>query len=124
MYVFYNPNPFHNNNGDCVIRAIGKVTGQSWDDTYLDLCDKGFEMKDMPSSNKVWSSYLKSKGFKKHIIPNYCPDCYSIKEFCKDNPVGRFVVHVDGHVVAIENGNYFDTYDSGNEVPIYYFSEV
>lgn len=124
MYVFYNPNPFNSHNGDCVVRAISKATNQNWDDAYLAVCDKGYKMKDMPSSNAVWGAYLKDRGFKKHVIPNYCPECYSVKEFCKDNPHGTFVVLVDGHVVAVVDGDYYDTFDSGNEVALVYYSEV
>lgn len=36
-YINYNPNPARKLVGDCVIRAISKVTGQSWEDTYLGL---------------------------------------------------------------------------------------
>lgn len=36
-YINYNPNPARKLVGDCVIRAISKVTEQSWEDTYLGL---------------------------------------------------------------------------------------
>jgi hypothetical protein len=29
MYVYYNPNPYGRFVGDCVVRAVSKVTGQS-----------------------------------------------------------------------------------------------
>ena len=34
-YINYNPNPARKLVGDCVIRAISKVTEQSWEDTYF-----------------------------------------------------------------------------------------
>lgn len=122
-YVYYNPNPVKASAGDCVIRAICKATGKDWDSIYSKVTFYGFLYKEMPSSNNVWGAYLKSIGFVKRIVPNSCPDCYSIKEFCIDNPIGVFLVVTDGHVVAIENGNYYDTWDSGNEVPIYYWTK-
>ena len=124
MFVFYNPNPHNKLVGDCVIRAISKATCESWDNTYNGICEVGKEIKDMPSSNAVWGVYLKRKGFKRHIIPNSCPDCYSVKDFCRDNPQGMFVLGLDGHVVTVLHGNYYDTFDSGDECPQFYWSEV
>lgn len=124
MYEYYNPNPFNKIIGDCVIRAICKVTDEKWNKVYLDICNKGYFMKDMPSSNSVWGACLKDKGYIRHVIPNYCPDCYSVKDFCKDNPKGKFILCLDGHVVAVINGTYFDTWDSGDEVPHCYWTEA
>lgn len=40
MFVWYNENPRGNYfAGDCVIRAISIVTGDSWDDIYDELCE-------------------------------------------------------------------------------------
>ena len=58
MYIYYNPNPLKLSVGDCTIRAISKVTNQTWKQTYLDLLTQGFIMYDMPSSNRVWSELL------------------------------------------------------------------
>ena len=121
MYINYNPNPLQNHVGDCTVRAISKVLNQDWEDTYLNLCLYGFSMCDMPSSNAVWGAYLKSKGFERFVIPNTCPNCYSVKEFCEENPEGTFLLALGSHVVAVENGNYYDIWDSGNEIPIYFW---
>lgn len=42
-YIFYNPNPSHQLVGDCVIRAISKVTGDTWEDTYTAISLQGFD---------------------------------------------------------------------------------
>ena len=31
------------------------------------------------------------------------------------------VSDIDPHVIAVENGDYYDNWDSGDEVPIYYW---
>lgn len=36
----------------------------SWKRTYLSLAIQGFQMYDMPSANRVWGEFLKTKGFK------------------------------------------------------------
>lgn len=120
-YIYYNPNPSGKFVNDCTIRAISKVTGLSWKEVYLDLTLEGYIKDAMPSTNEVWGSYLKSIGFERHVIPNTCPDCYSIRQFCLDYPNGTFVLATGSHVVAVVDGNYYDTGDSGNEVPIYFW---
>lgn len=120
-YVFYNPNPRSIKVGDCVIRGLCKLLNKSWDQVYTDVMLKGFEMKDMPSANSVWGSYLRSLGYMRFNIPNTCPDCYTINQFCKDNPRGSFLLATGEHVVAVQNGKYYDAWDSGDEVPIYYW---
>lgn len=80
-------------------------------------------MCDLPHANHVWGAYLRHRGFRRNIIPNECPDCYSVSDFCKDHPKGNFVLALSGHVVAVVDGNYYDTWDSGDEVPIYYWEK-
>ena len=119
MYVYRNLNPYNKHVGDCVIRAIANTMEADWVDVYDDITRLGKILKDMPSSNHVWGIYLKNNGYRKHIIPNTCPDCYSVKDFCKDNPVGTFVLGFGGHVATVKNGKIYDSWNSSNEIPIY-----
>lgn len=120
-FIMFNPNPARKLVGDCVIRAVSKMTDQDWEKTYLEIALQGFIMHDMPSSNEVWDTYLKLKGFDRFTIPNTCPDCYTVEDFCLDNPVGEFMLATGTHVIAVKDGNYYDTWDSGNVVPIYFY---
>ena len=122
-FVFYNPNPSGKQVGDCPVRAIAKATGQSWDETYTGLCVQGLAMGDMPSANSVWGAYLRQNGFIRNVIPNTCPDCYTVAEFAKDHPRGVYVLALSGHVVCQLNGDYYDTWDSGNEIPLFYWEK-
>lgn len=122
-YIFANPNPAKKLVGDCVIRAIAILTDRSWDSVYLDLIVYTYKLKDMPSSNNAWISYLKSLGFSQFLLPDTCPDCYTVSDFAKDNPKGSFLLGTGSHVVAIVDGDYYDTWDSGEEIPIYFFSK-
>lgn len=122
-FIYYNPNPLGKSVGDCVVRGISKLLGQDWLDTYIDLCFQGALAGDMPSGNAVWSTYLAGLGYNKYHLPNTCPNCYTIKDFCRDNPHGSFLVAVGDHVVAVENGDYYDAWDSGNEIGISYFAK-
>ena len=121
MYIQSNNNPDKALVGDCTVRAISKAIGKPWDDTYIFLAVQGFKMKDMPSSNRVWGEFLYANGFRRFIIPDSCPNCYTIKDFCNDHPKGKFIVATGTHVVCVVDGNYYDSWDSGEEVPIYYW---
>ena len=123
MHIFFNPNPAGNLVGDCVVRAIAKVTGQSWSDTFTGLMNAAYHLNDMPSSNHVWASYLKRLGFRRYVIPDSCPDCYTVADFAKEHPYGSYVLGTGTHAVAVVDGHYYDTWDSGDEVPIYYFQK-
>lgn len=120
-FVFYNPNPRNRFVGDCTIRAICKLTGKDWDSVYVGTTLEGFFAKDMPSGNSTWGAYLDRLGYVRRALPDTCPFCYTVKDFCRDHPTGHFLLSLDQHVVAVVNGNYYDTWDSGNEIPIYYW---
>lgn len=120
-FVSYNPNPVGLKVGDCVVRALSKALGQDWEQTYIELCVEGCLHCDMPSANAVWGAYLRRKGFEREIIPNTCPSCYTVEDFCADHPNGTYILALDGHVVSVVDGQYFDTWQSGREVPIYYW---
>lgn len=123
MFVYYNANPINNLVIDCTVRAISAVTGKSWDETYIGLVVKGYEMKDMPNSNRVWHEYLKDLNYSRSIIPDTCPNCYTVADFCVDHPRGIYLLATGDHVIAVIDGSYYDTWDSGNCVPIYYWTE-
>lgn len=123
MFVELNANPYKKSVGDCVIRAISVAENKEWDDVFLDLMLKSFVMKDIPSSNSVWGSYLRDIGYSRYIIPNTCPDCYTISDFVRDNPVGTYILATGTHVVVAKDGCYMDSWDSGDETVVYYFEK-
>ena len=119
MYIRYNPNPDKKIVDDCVIRAICRITNKSWEYIYLDLCGEGLEVHDWPWRNYVWGRYLTKLGFESSLIPNMCPYCYTVRDFCKDHPYGDYILATGNHVIAVVDGDYYDVRDSGDEVPIY-----
>ena len=121
MYISYNANPDGNRVIDCTVRAISTVLNQTWEQTYAGMVVEGMAIYNMPSANVVWNNYLKRKSYKRYIIPDNLPEDYSVRDFCRDNPQGTFLLALSGHVVAVIDGNYYDTWDSGDEIPIYYW---
>lgn len=121
MYSAYNPNPMGARVGDCTVRAISRATGEGWDTVYCGLCVEGLRLCDMPTANHVWGAYLRRHGFRRHALPDDCPDCYTVADFCRDHPHGTYVLAISGHVVCVSDGRYYDTWDSGAESPAYYW---
>lgn len=120
MYQNYNANPISRRGDDCVVRAISKVMGKSWQEVYSDLCLYGLVMYDMPSSNLLWGQYLTDNGYQRHPIQF---KRYTVSEFANDHRKGRYILALDGHIVACIDGIYFDTWDSGDEIPLYYWQK-
>lgn len=119
MYVYFCNNPKNRCElGDCVIRAISKALGLSWENVYIDLVVEGYLQCDMPNSNKVWGAYLYSKGFTKKPILDYG---YTVKDFCEEHPSGTYILGTGTHAVTVENGSYFDTWQCGDEVIVFYW---
>ena len=123
MFVKYNANPLGKQVGDCTVRTLSHALNQSWEETYIGLAIEGFIMSDMPSANSVWGAYLRKKGFQRYIIPNDLPVDYTVEDFCHDNPKGNFILALHGHVLSVINGDFYDSWESGNEIPVYYWSK-
>lgn len=120
-YIYFNNNPLEKSTGDCVVRAISIALNQSWDKTYWDLCEYGYQMGDWGNSNAVWDAYLRNCGFVRKVIPNTCPDCYTVREFCEDYPYGVFILTSGDHVMCVKNKNLYDSWNSLNETPIFFY---
>lgn len=119
MWIKYNPNPTGRNVGDCAVRAISAALDIDWETAYDLISDAGRVMGDMPSSDSVWGAVLRQNGFYKQLIPNECPNCYTVENFCRDNPRGIFVIGFGGHVATVVDGNLYDSWNSLQEIPIY-----
>jgi len=123
MYIYTNKNPIGKGTEDCVIRAVATVLDISWERAYMELCQMGLMLYDMPNKDAVLSAYLRKHGFKRYVISNQCADCYSVKDFCIDHPTGIYVLLTSNHAIACIDGNYYDTSDSGNEIPMMYWKK-
>lgn len=111
LHVFYNPHPNGKLVGDCVKRALVKATGKD----YMELQRELNALKKITKSkkfndNKNWIYYVekilkatKLKGFNN----------MKIGEFAKSRGAkGTFIITCRGHIVTIENGKVYDTWNS------------
>lgn len=120
-FRYLNTNPYNIDDRDCTIRAISLFLNKEWDEVYWGICRVGFDLKRMPSTNITWKQYLKEQGYEPIRIPHYCPDCYTVNEFTEQHKQGAYLLKVDEHVVTVIDGYYYDTWDSGDEVVLYYY---
>ena len=121
MIIYYNPNPTGRNVGDCAVRAVAKALDVTWEQAYAMIAANGFAMGDMPSSNSVWGAVLRQNGFYRENIPNTCPECYTAEQFAYDHPHGTYVLGFGTHTATVVDGNIYDSWDSSQEIPQYFW---
>ena len=121
MFREYNPNPASRRVGDCAVRAVAKTLNTDWETAFAMIASNAFAMGDMPSSDSVWGAVLRQNGFYRKAIPNTCPNCYTASDFCRDFPKGTFVLAFGGHVATVVDGDLYDTWDSSNLYPQYFY---
>ena len=117
----FNNNPVNRNVGDCAVRAVSAALDVDWETAFAMIAKNAFQMADMPSSNAVWGSVLRQNGFKRAIIPNNCPDCYTAEQFAAERPKGVYVLGFGNHVATVKNGLIYDSWDSSLEIPQYFW---
>jgi hypothetical protein len=121
MFIKYQPNPQNKKTDDCVIRALTKALGVDWDTASIYAIVQQIRDSDIYVKNYVWGNLLLRNGFTKHHLPDTCSDCYNIKDFCEDHKMGMYVLGTGDHVVTVVDGDYYDSFDSGEMIPIVYY---
>jgi len=121
MWEAFNNNPAGRSVGDCAVRAVSVALGIDWETAYARLTLAGFQMADMPNADSVWGAVLRQSGFYRRTIPDTCPDCYTAELFCQDHPEGTYVLSFGGHVATVRDGVLYDSWDSSNEIPLYFW---
>lgn len=116
-YEHYNRNPAGRNVGDCTVRAISKALNKDWMAAYMGLCIEGALRGDMPSANATWGAYLRRNGFQRGLTP----EDITVAEFSDSHPNGTYILALSGHVVCIQNNVLYDSWDSRDEIVLYYW---
>lgn len=118
-YVYYQPNKMSvkDNFGDCTIRALSKALNLSWMGAYLltiPICLRMQTHSIFALPRDLEQSALKELGFVYHGVSNKKGTRRpTVDLFAKEHPTGRYICHVAHHEVAVVNGKYYDTWDSG-----------
>lgn len=122
MWIEANPNPAKKHVPDCVIRAICIALNKPWlevsDELYFQFARREYSVT---CDDNIWGHYLYSLGFEPFLLPSTCPKCVTVNEFTKMYPKGVYIIGTGKHAVAIIDGNYYDSWDSGNEIPSFFW---
>ena len=115
-YTYYQPNKkdLKDEYGDCVIRALTKALNKDWLEVFDDLIPLSREAQAPYNSKVCYEAYLTQNGFAYHGISNgKGTKRPTVDRFAKDHPNGTYILRVAHHLVCVQNGQYFDTWDSG-----------
>ena len=74
-----------------------------------------------PEKNHVGDCVI--RAFKAYMAIQPCETCLKVKTFATLHPKGLYILATGSHVVALKDGNYMDSWDSGDETVVYYFSK-
>ena len=107
-FKFYQPNDKQELSYDCVIRALSKAFNKSWLEVFDELVKIARTLQVVLNEDKCFNEYLKDYPLKK--IKKSKP---TIKEFAKVHK-GTYIVRAPNHLVAVDNGDYFDCWDCGD----------
>lgn len=121
MWIRANPNPAGNDVPDCVIRAICIALDLPWEQVHWELSVLSARYYSVTCDDNLWGRYLYYFGFRPFLMPEYCPECVTVRDFCRIFPRGTYIIGTGSHAVAVIDGNYYDSWDSGNEVPSFFW---
>jgi len=127
-FVYYQPNEkdLKDKVGDCQIRALCKALGLSWVQAF-DLtipicrelqtytifdCDPEKTRSAMEKLGFIYTGISNAKGTKRPTI----------QQFAASHPTGTYIVKVSRHVVAVVDGKFYDTWDSGSKSMYGYYT--
>ena len=86
MYRYYNANALGNDTADCVVRAISKAEGKSWDKTYEELSKIAQSHGLILDNIDFVEDYLDDR-YKR--VPHYSK---TVGEFMREYPKGRYLI--------------------------------
>lgn len=114
----YNPNPKGKNIGDCTLRAYCAAFNISWEEAFDIASEIAKENGSMIQyvTDKVLTEHfeckLDDKYNKKTVKPK---ERITVGEFATTHPYGIYILHMRSHVVTLRNGEYWDSWDSGDK---------
>ena len=124
-FHYHNENPRNKITGDCVVRAIATATGFTYESVVMDLAELQAKTGYSGVTPDGYGRYLEQLGWIKHKQPRKWDNTkYTGEEFCKEllrydseidsgNNMHRLIANIGGgHVVAIIEGQVYDTWDS------------
>lgn len=115
-FVYQNRNPLKQECADSVVRALSHALDKDWLTVYSELCKLGAQLYRMPNDKDCYTAYLMHHGFYRVGIshrkgarrPTVC-------SFAASHPHGIYILQIAHHLVAVKDGQFFDTVDHGEK---------
>lgn len=129
-YVYFQPNKkdLKDRFGDCQVRALCKALDLTWVEAFdltIPICREVQTYTIFGGSCDIGKANLAKLGFVYHGVSNKRGTTRpTVDSFAKDHPTGRFICKVAHHVVAVVDGKYFDTWDSGSCSMYGYYEKI
>lgn len=120
LFVYYQPNAkdIKDKYGDCTIRALSKALNVSWLEAFdltIPICREGQVTNVFDAPVEIRNEFLEKLGFAYNKVSNSKGTKRpTVASFAKAHPTGTFIVNVAHHEVAVVDGKYYDTWDSGS----------
>lgn len=118
-YCYYQPNrkDLKDKTGDCQVRALSKVLNITWLEAFdltIPICRELQTYTIFDGNLEKTKEAMSTLGFVYHPISNARGSKRpTVEEFAKAHKTGRYICKVAHHVVAVVDGQYFDTWNSG-----------
>lgn len=118
LFQYFQPNPkdLKDRYGDCAVRALCAIENMDWLSCYDKMWELSREVY-CPFNSKVGFEHIvKSLGYKYTGITNKKDTKRpTVEEFAKEHKTGKYILVVANHYVAVKEGMYWDTWNSGNK---------
>lgn len=110
---------YKNRTGDCVVRSIALALGQDYRKTWLDLFELGTKLGEMPNTVKVYTRYLKDRGYVK-MRPQRCENGH-LQQIIHYRG-GACLMRTRNHLTYIDrDGDICDSWDCRMETMLTYY---
>lgn len=123
-WVEFNPNPGKNTKAnDCTIRAYCAAEGLSWDEAYDIASQAGKDNAYMPNDKSTVEKIITEKFGYEVCKLEKGEKKLTVSEFAIKYNVGTYLVMVARHLVAVVDGQYYDSWDCGDKKVSKYFEK-
>lgn len=128
-FVYYQPNDkdLKDQYGDCTIRALTKALGCTWIEAFdamIPYCREYQCSNIFALPSTIERKILDEMGFEYTGISNKRGSRRpTVDSFARDHKQGTYICNVANHEVAVVDGKYYDTWDSGEKSMYGYYTK-
>lgn len=114
----FNPNPEDRNIGDCTLRSYCAAFDIDWNKAFdiASVVAKGEASMIQYVAQKVLTEYFNctvDESYNKKSVKK--EDRMTVNQFAETHPYGTYILHTRSHQVTVKDGEYWDSYDSGDK---------